>query len=100
MSYSLGVTSFVVQQYIGPLVLPTIYNIIIRHTDRLFRADSKSNMAPHAEDKATGVASDGNEVPVNPGEAPLEPGIKKNIAQGKMIEFPKYASPCFHLNIN
>ena len=44
-------------------------------------------MAPHAEN-VTGVASDGKEVPVNPGEAPLEPGIKKNIAQGQMIAFP------------
>lgn len=46
-----------------------------------------TTMAPHAEN-VTGVASDGKEVPVNPGEAPLEPGIKKNIAQGKMIAFP------------
>lgn len=46
-------------------------------------------MAPHAENgNVTGVASDGKEVPVNPGEAPLEPGIKKSIAQGKMIAFP------------
>lgn len=44
-------------------------------------------MAPHAEN-VTGVASDGKEVPVNPGEAPLEPGIKKNIAQGQMVAFP------------
>lgn len=50
-------------------------------------------MAPHAEDKATGVALNGDEVSVNPGQAPLEPGIKKNIAQGKMISFPKYALP-------
>lgn len=44
-------------------------------------------MAPHAEN-ATGTASDGNEVPVNSGDAPLEPGVKKNIAQGKMTAFP------------
>jgi hypothetical protein len=42
-------------------------------------------MAPHAEN-TTGIASDGKEVPV--GEAPLEPGLKKNIAQGQMIAFP------------
>jgi hypothetical protein len=44
-------------------------------------------MAPHAEN-VTGTASDGKEVPVNTGEAALEPGIKKNIAQGQMIAFP------------
>ena len=44
-------------------------------------------MAPHAEN-VTATAFDGKEVPVNPGDAPLEPGIKKNIAQGKMIQFP------------
>lgn len=43
-------------------------------------------MAPHAEETPTARASDGNDVPV--GEAPLEPGVKKNIAQGKMISFP------------
>lgn len=58
-------------------------------------------MAPHAEDKATGVASNGQKEPVNPGQAPLEPGIKKNIAQGKMTAFPKYAmSPPPHQNIS
>nr|POE99381.1 decarboxylase novr [Quercus suber] len=49
-------------------------------------------MAPHAEDSqspATGTAANGNTVPVNSGEAPLEPGIKKNIAQGKMMAFPR-----------
>ncbi|KAK4626491.1 Decarboxylase NovR [Fulvia fulva] len=45
-------------------------------------------MAPHAEE-TNGVASYGNTVPVNEGQAPLEPGIKKNIAQGKMLEFPR-----------
>jgi hypothetical protein len=44
-------------------------------------------MAPHAEN-TTGTAPDGKEVPVNNGDAPLEPGVKKNIAQGKMIAFP------------
>jgi len=44
-------------------------------------------MAPHAED--VGKASDGNTVPVNSGEAPLEPGVKSKIAQGKMVEFPR-----------
>jgi hypothetical protein len=44
-------------------------------------------MAPHSED-TTGIAPDGKEVPVNDGAAPLEPGVKKNIAQGKMINFP------------
>jgi len=44
-------------------------------------------MAPHAEN-TTATASDGKEVPVNDGDAPLEPGVKKNIAQGKMIAFP------------
>jgi hypothetical protein len=44
-------------------------------------------MAPHSED-TTGIAPDGKEVPVNDGTAPLEPGVKKNIAQGKMINFP------------
>jgi hypothetical protein len=45
-------------------------------------------MAPHAEN-TTGTASDGKEVSVNAGDAPLEPGVKKNIAQGKMIAFPQ-----------
>ena len=38
-------------------------------------------MAPHAEN-VTGVASDGKEVPVNPGEAPHEPGnfLETNIS--------------------
>lgn len=46
-----------------------------------------STMAPHAEN-VTGVAADGKEVPVNSGDVPLEPGVKKNIAQGKMTAFP------------
>ncbi|KAK6437741.1 hypothetical protein LTR95_006057 [Oleoguttula sp. CCFEE 5521] len=46
-------------------------------------------MAPHAEDEPTGASSNGHTVPVNSGEAPLEPGVKASIAQGKMIEFPR-----------
>lgn len=46
-------------------------------------------MAPHAEDGPTGLSSSGHDEPVNSGVAPLEPGIKANIAQGKMIEFPR-----------
>ncbi|KAK5133591.1 hypothetical protein LTR08_007539 [Meristemomyces frigidus] len=46
-------------------------------------------MAPHAEDGPVGTASNGNTVAVNPGDAPLEPGIKKSIAQGKMMDFPR-----------
>ncbi|KAK4504128.1 hypothetical protein PRZ48_005043 [Zasmidium cellare] len=46
-------------------------------------------MAPHAEDAPVGLAENGHTVPVNDGQAPLEPGVKKNIAQGKMIEFPR-----------
>ncbi|KAF2773463.1 arad-like aldolase/epimerase [Teratosphaeria nubilosa] len=45
-------------------------------------------MAPHAEEP-TGVSSNGHVEKVNAGEAPLEPGVKKNIAQGKMVEFPR-----------
>ena len=38
-----------------------------------------------------GVAANGDKtVPVNDGSAPNEPGIKKNIAQGKQMEFPRY----------
>ena len=47
-------------------------------------------MAPHAEEPI-GVSANGHSEPVNGGEAPLEPGVKKNIAQGKMINFPRYA---------
>lgn len=43
-------------------------------------------MAPHAEDTPVARSSNGEDVPV--GEAPHEPGVKKNIAQGKMISFP------------
>ncbi|KAF2725765.1 arad-like aldolase/epimerase [Polychaeton citri CBS 116435] len=44
-------------------------------------------MAPHAEEvPQTAKASNGDVVTV--GQAPLEPGIKKSIAQGKMAEFP------------
>ncbi|KAK6438946.1 hypothetical protein LTR95_004846 [Oleoguttula sp. CCFEE 5521] len=46
-------------------------------------------MAPHAEDEPTGTSSNGHSIPVNSGEAPLEPGVKSSIAQGKMIEFPR-----------
>ncbi|KAK3071259.1 hypothetical protein LTR53_008941 [Teratosphaeriaceae sp. CCFEE 6253] len=47
-------------------------------------------MAPHATENDTveGYNGHGTE-PVNAGEAPLEPGIKKSVAQGKMIEFPR-----------
>lgn len=47
---------------------------------------TQTNMAPHAEEA---TASNGNTVPVNEGQAPLEPGVKKSIAQGKMMEFPR-----------
>ena len=40
-------------------------------------------MAPHATDV------NGESETVNSGEAPLEPGVKKNIAQGSMINFPR-----------
>lgn len=40
-------------------------------------------MAPHAED-TNGVAH-----PVNEGEAPHEPGVKKTIAEGNMVRFPR-----------
>ncbi|KAK3673306.1 hypothetical protein LTR78_006851 [Recurvomyces mirabilis] len=46
-------------------------------------------MAPHAEDAPEGLNSNGNTEPVNAGEAPLEPGVKKNIARGKMLDFPR-----------
>jgi len=46
-------------------------------------------MAPHAEDAPEGLNSNGSTEPVNAGEAPLEPGVKKSIAKGKMIEFPR-----------
>lgn len=46
------------------------------------------SMAPHAE-TGTARASDGHTVPVNEGEAPHEPGVKKTIAQGKMAAFPR-----------
>lgn len=46
-------------------------------------------MAPHATDSPSGVTSNGHEEPVNNGAAPLEPGIKSTIAQGKMMEFPR-----------
>lgn len=43
-------------------------------------------MAPHAEDASVARSSSGQDVAV--GQAPLEPGVKKNIAEGKMISFP------------
>lgn len=46
-------------------------------------------MAPHAEDNPVGMASNGTKEPVNNGTAPLEPGVKASIAQGKMVEFPR-----------
>lgn len=47
-------------------------------------------MAPHAEEQpAIGVAGNGESQEVSRGEAPHEPGLKKNIAQGKMMEFPR-----------
>ncbi|EME82903.1 uncharacterized protein MYCFIDRAFT_164211 [Pseudocercospora fijiensis CIRAD86] len=45
-------------------------------------------MAPHAQDPV-GVSANGHSEAVNNGEAPLEPGVKKTIAQGKMMEFPR-----------
>jgi hypothetical protein len=47
-------------------------------------------MAPHAESEVTGKASNGAEVPVNNGAAPLEPGVTKKIAEGKQMSFPRY----------
>ncbi|KAK5725785.1 hypothetical protein LTR15_003975 [Elasticomyces elasticus] len=47
-------------------------------------------MAPHATENDTIEGFNGNGAePVNAGEAPLEPGVKKSVAQGKMIEFPR-----------
>ena len=40
-------------------------------------------MAPHAED------TNGTTVPVNDGEAPLEPGVKKSHAQDRMVNWPR-----------
>ena len=51
------------------------------------------NMAPHAESEMTGKASNGGEVPVNDGAAPLEPGVTKKIAEGKQMTFPRYEYP-------
>jgi hypothetical protein len=50
-------------------------------------------MAPHAESEVTGKASNGTEVPVNDGAAPLEPGVTKKIAEGKQMTFPRYELP-------
>lgn len=62
-------------------------------------------MAPHAEGQngngtTEAVASNGHTVPVNEGQAPLEPGIKKTIAQGKMTEFPRFVSHNLIANFN
>lgn len=53
-------------------------------------------MAPHAEESSQGnsggveiVTANGSSATVNDGEAPLEPGVKKNVAHGKMAEFPR-----------
>lgn len=50
-------------------------------------------MAPHAESPTNGehIIADhpANGTEVNAGEAPLEPGVKKSIAQGSMINFPR-----------
>jgi hypothetical protein len=49
-------------------------------------------MSPHAESATTGTASNGDEVPVNTGAAPLEPGVTKKIAEGKQMTFPRYST--------
>jgi len=55
-------------------------------------------MAPHAEEQpAIGVVGNGESHEVNRGEAPHEPGLKKTIAQGKMMEFPR--PPKFEANM-
>lgn len=46
-------------------------------------------MAPHASDEPEAISSNGHPTKVNAGEAPLEPGIKSTIAQGKMTAFPR-----------
>ncbi|KAK0960326.1 hypothetical protein LTR91_020384, partial [Friedmanniomyces endolithicus] len=47
-------------------------------------------MAPHATESSTVEGFNGHGMePVNAGEAPLEPGVKKSVAQGKMVEFPR-----------
>lgn len=52
-------------------------------------------MAPHAEEtNGTNGAHVTADVPssapaVNAGEAPLEPGVKKNVAQDQVINFPR-----------
>jgi ribulose-5-phosphate 4-epimerase/fuculose-1-phosphate aldolase len=45
-------------------------------------------MAPHATEPVA-YDSEGTKQPVNNGEAPLEPGVKKHVADEKMIEFPR-----------
>jgi len=46
-------------------------------------------MAPHATDNFVGATSDGPTEQVNAGEAPLEPGVKKDIAERKIMNFPR-----------
>ena len=49
-------------------------------------------MATHAEqaqDDPFKPTSNGDGNALNNGEAPLEPGVKKTIAQGRMAEFPR-----------
>ncbi|EMD00788.1 hypothetical protein BAUCODRAFT_61287 [Baudoinia panamericana UAMH 10762] len=45
-------------------------------------------MAPHATEPI-GTNTNGSTEPVNAGEAPHEPGIKSDVAEGKMMEFPR-----------
>lgn len=48
-------------------------------------------MAPHAEDSSTpvGISANGGTAPVNDGVAPNEPGVKKQLAEHKQINFPR-----------
>ena len=48
-------------------------------------------MAPHAtDDVVRGYSGENGETePVNAGELPLEPGVKKSTAEGMMVEFPR-----------
>ena len=49
-------------------------------------------MAPHAEDSSTpvGISANGGTAPVNDGVAPNEPGVKKQLAEHKQINFPRF----------
>jgi len=53
-------------------------------------------MAPHAteDDITNGRDGNGERVPVNNGEAPLEPGIKKSRAEEKEMVFPRPPKVC------